>query len=160
MMFLLLYSSGLRRNELLHLKITDIITNDGKYRIHINKGKRDKDHYTVLSKKLLPELREYFKTYRPVNYLFNGRAPSEPMSAAGLRHAMVANAKKAAITRDVNLNILRHCFASHALEEGMNIKTLQHLLGYSSSNTTMVYLHVSAVPLEKALYPLGRWAQP
>ena len=159
MMFQLLYSSGLRRNELLHLKIEDIITNDGKYRIRINKGKGGKDRYTVLSEKLLPQLRSYFQAQRPKKYLFNGRTPGERMSAAGLRHAMISAAKKAAITREVNLHILRHCFASHALEEGMNIKTLQYLLGHSSINTTMVYLHVSDVPLKKAFSPLDRWTQ-
>lgn len=160
MMFQLLYSSGLRRNELLHLKIEDIITDDGKYRIRINKGKGDKDRYTVLSKKLLPQLRAYFQAYRPKKYLFNGRVPGQRMSSAGLRHAIMAATKRAGITRVVNLHILRHCFASHALEEGMNIKTLQYLLGHSSINTTMVYLHVSEVPLTKAFSPLDRWTQP
>lgn len=156
-MLQLLYSSGLRRNELLQLKIEDIITDDGKYRIRINKGKGDKDRYTVLSKKLLPELRSYYRTYRPVNYLFNGRRQGERMSKAGLRHALAAAVKQAGITREVNLHILRHCFASHSLEEGMNIKTLQYLLGHSSINTTLVYLHVSEVPLQKAFSPLDRW---
>ena len=111
----------MRRNELLHLKIEDIITDDGKYRIRINKGKGDKDRYTVLSKKLLPQLRAYYQAYRPEKYLFNGRVPGQPMSPAGLRHAMITSTKRAGITRVVNLHILRHCFASHALEEGMNI---------------------------------------
>ena len=65
--------------------------------------------------------------------------------------------KRAAITNQVNLHILRHCFASHALEEGMNINTLQYLLGHSNVQTTMVYLHVSEVPLSKAFSPLDRW---
>ncbi len=156
-MFRLLYSSGLRRNELLHLKIEDIITDDGKHRVRIIKGKGGKDRYTVLSLKVLEELREYFKRYHPVKYLFNGRAPGERLSAAGLRHALAAATKRAAITKEVNLHILRHCFASHALEEGMNIKTLQYLLGHSSVQTTMVYLHVSEVPLSKAFSPLDCW---
>ena len=159
-MFRLLYSSGLRRNELLYLKIADIITSDGKLRIRINKGKGGKDRYTVLSELVLSELREYFKAYRPVTYLFNGREPGQRMSAAGLRHAITEAAKKAGITRNVNLHILRHCFASHALEEGMNIKTLQYLMGHSSVHTTMIYLHVSEVPLEKAFSPLDKWKRP
>lgn len=158
-MLRLLYSSGLRRNELLHLKITDIITDDGKFRIRINKGKGSKDRYTVLSPLVLKELRGYYITYLPKTYLFNGREKGQRMSTAGLRHALNDAAKRAAITRNVNLHILRHCFASHALEEGMNIKTLQHLMGHSSINTTMVYLHVSEVPLEKAFSPLDRWEQ-
>lgn len=88
-----------------------------------------------------------------------GRVPGQPMSSAGLRHAMIASTKRAGITREVNLHILRHCFASHALEEGMNIKTLQYLLGHSSINTTMIYLHISEVPLTKAFSPLDRWAK-
>ena len=159
-MFRLIYSSGLRRNELLYLKITDIITSDGKNRIRINKGKGGKDRYTVLSELVLSELREYFKIYRPVDYLFNGREPGQRMSPAGLRHAMTEAAKKAAIARNINLHILRHCFASHALEEGMNIKTLQYLMGHSSVHTTMIYLHVSEVPLEKAFSPLDKWERP
>ena len=159
-MFRLLYSSGLRRNELLYLKIEDIITSDGKNRIRINKGKGGKDRYTVLSELVLSELRDYFKAYRPITYLFNGREPGQRMSAAGLRHAITEAAKKAGITRNVNLHILRHCFASHALEEGMNIKTLQYLMGHSSVHTTMIYLHVSEVPLEKAFSPLDKWKRP
>lgn len=159
-MFRLLYSSGLRRNELLYLKIGDIITTDGQNRIRINKGKGGKDRYTVLSELVLTELREYFKVYRPVDYLFNGREPGQRMSPAGLRHAMTEATKKAGISRNINLHILRHCFASHALEEGMNIKTLQYLMGHSSVLTTMVYLHVSEVPLQKAFSPLDKWKRP
>jgi integrase/recombinase XerD len=159
-MFRLLYSSGLRRNELLYLKIEDIITSDGKNRIRINKGKGGKDRYTVLSENVLLELRQYFKAYKPVTYLFNGREPGQRMSPAGLRHAMSEAAKKAGISRNINLHILRHCFASHALEEGMNIKTLQYLMGHSSVHTTMIYLHVSEVPLEKAFSPLDKWEKP
>lgn len=157
--FSLIYSSGLRRNELLNLKLTDLITDDGKLRIRINKGKGAKDRYTVLSERLLPELRSYYKRYRPKVYLFNGRVSGQKLSAGALRHALAAAVKKAGITREVNLHILRHCFASHALEDGLNIKTLQYLLGHSSIHTTMVYLHVSEVPLFKAFSPLDRWEE-
>lgn len=157
MMLKLLYSSGLRRNELLNLKIEDIITNDGKFRIRINRSKGNKDRYTVLSKSLLPELRQYFKAYQPRIYLFNGRRKSESMSTGGIRHALKMAVKKSGIKKDVNLHILRHCFASHCLEDGMNIRTLQELLGHASILTTMVYLHVSDIPLLKAFSPLDKW---
>lgn len=156
-MFRLLYSSGLRRGEILRLTTDDLITKDGKCRIRINQGKGNKDRYTVLSKKVLPELREYYLSYRPKNYLFNGRFKGSPMTAGGLRHALIAAVKRACIKKDVNLHILRHCFASHALEEGINLKTLQYLLGHSSIKTTMVYLHISEVPLSKAFSPLDAW---
>lgn len=156
-MLLLVYSSGLRRNELLNLKIEDVITKDGKFRIRINRSKGNKDRYTVLSKELLPELRKYFKIYAPRIYLFNGRYKSQPMSAGGLRHALKMAIKQSGMKREINLHILRHCFASHCLEDGMNIRTLQELLGHASILTTMVYLHVSDIPLLKAFSPFDNW---
>jgi len=156
-MFRLLYSSGLRRGEILRLTVDDLITKDGKFRIRINCSKGNKDRYTVLSKKVLPELREYYLSYRPKNYLFNGRYKGSPMTAGGLRHALTSAVKRAGINKDVNLHILRHCFASHALEEGMNLKTLQYLLGQRYIKTKMIYLHISEVPLSNAFSPLDAW---
>ena len=156
-MFRLLYSSGLRRGEILRLTPNDLITKDGKSAIRINCSKGNKDRYTVLSKKVLLELRQYYLSARPKKYLFNGRYKGSPMTAGGLRHALTSAVKRAGINKEVNLHILRHCFASHALEEGMNLKTLQYLLGHSSIKTTMIYLHISEVPLSKAFSPLDAW---
>jgi site-specific recombinase XerD len=156
-MFRLMYSSGLRRSELAHLKIVDIETQDGKMRIRINKGKGSKDRYTVLSSTILEELRIYFKMSKPKEYLFNGRVKGERMSLGGIRHALVQAVKRARLTKRVNMHILRHCFASHALEDGLNIKTLQYLLGHQSIKTTLIYLHVSDVPLSKSFSPLDNW---
>ena len=158
-MFRLIYSSGLRRNELLNLKIEDIITDDGKYRIRINRSKGNKDRYTVLSKRLLPELRNYYKIYRPKVYLFNGQKTGERMSPGAVRHALLRAVKRSGIKKGINLHILRHCFASHALEEGMNIRTLQELLGHASIQTTIIYLHVSDIPLYKAFSPFDLWRE-
>jgi site-specific recombinase XerD len=156
-MFRLMYSSGLRRCELTRLTPEDIDTKDGKCRVRVLNGKGRKDRYTVLSKKVLEELREYYTTCRPKGYLFNGRRRGEPMSNEGLRHALEAAVNKAGIKNDVNMHILRHCFASHCIEHGMNIKTLQYLMGHSSVQTTMVYLHISEVPLEHAFSPIDKW---
>jgi len=153
-MFRLLYSAGLRRMELLNLKIEDIETKDGKFRIRINNGKGGKDRYTVLSKKVHKELQDYYRQCYPKVYLFNGRQKGQPMSPEGLRHALNAAVKRSGIIKEVNLHILRHCFASHALEDGMSIKTLQHLMGHSSINTTLIYLHISDIPLRGAFSPL------
>jgi integrase/recombinase XerD len=158
-MFRLLYSSGLRRGEILRLTTDDLITKDGKSQIRINCSKGGKDRYTVLSGKVLVELRDYYLSFRPKKYLFNGRFKGDPMTPGALRHALKAAVKRAGINKEVNLHILRHCFASHALEEGMNLKTLQYLLGHSTVQTTMVYLHVSEVPLSKAFSPLDAWEQ-
>jgi site-specific recombinase XerD len=156
-MFRLIYSSGLRRSELRHLKIHDLETKDGKCRIRIVKGKGKKDRYTILSKKVLQELRAYFKKYRPKVYLFNGRKKGHKISEGAIRHALQNARKKSGITTDVTMHVLRHCFATHCLEHGMYIKRLQMLLGHSSLNTTLIYLQVSETPLVADFSPLDIW---
>jgi site-specific recombinase XerD len=141
------------------LKISDIDTKDGQMRIRVNKGKGGKDRYTVLSHTILKELRIYFKMCQPKDYLFNGQRKGTPMSKGALRHALDAAVKRSGLTCSVNPHLLRHCFASHALEDGMNIKTLQHLLGHQSIQTTLIYLHVSETPLLKAFSPLDNWEE-
>ena len=158
LMLSMLYASGLRRNELLNLRIENIETNDGKFRIRINRSKGNKDRYTVLSEKLLPELRAYYQAFKPKDYLFNGRTKGRPMTASGLAHALKMANKKSGVKR-INLHILRHCFASHALEDGMNLRTLQDILGHASIKTTMIYLHVSEVPLFKGFSPFDNWGE-
>ena len=147
-MFRLIYSSGLRRSEMRHLKIHDIETKDGK-------GK--KDRYTILSKKVLIELREYFLKYRPKVYLFNGRKKAYKISEGAMSHALEDARKRSGITREVTMHVLRHCFATHCLEHGMYIKRLQTLLGHSSLNTTLIYLQVSETPLVPDFSPLDVW---
>lgn len=156
-MFRLMYSAGLRRSELVNLRITDIETQDHQMRIRINNGKGSKDRYTVLSHTILLELREYYQMCKPVGYLFNGRIKGEPMSFGGVRHALISAIKRSGLAKDINLHTLRHCFASHALEDGLNIKTLQYLLGHQSIHTTLIYLHISTIPLSKAFSPLDTW---
>ena len=156
-MFRLMYSAGLRRGELVKLKIADIETQDGKMRIRINKGKGGKDRYTILSKTILEELRVYFLSAKPKIYLFNGQTKGQPMHPSSVRHALKKGLKNSRLKRNLNMHILRHCFASHALEDGLNIKTLQYLLGHQSILTTLIYLHVSDIPLSKAFSPLDTW---
>ena len=156
-MFRLIYSSGLRRSELRYLKIEDIETKDGKCRLRIVKGKGKKDRYTVLSKSVLVELRAYFKKYRPKVYLFNGRKKGLKISEGAIRHALENARKKSGIKREVTMHVLRHCFATHCLEQGMYIKRLQLLLGHSSLNTTLIYLQVSETPLVPDFSPLDSW---
>ncbi|MCP4441465.1 MAG: tyrosine-type recombinase/integrase [Aureispira sp.] len=156
-LFRLLYSSGLRRMELLNLKLNDIETKDGKMRIRVNQGKGGKDRYTVLSQTILKELRSYFTRCRPKIHFFNGQKKGSQMSKGALRYALDAAVKKSGLNRSVNPHLLRHCFASHALEDGMNIKTLQQLLGHQSIHTTLIYLHISEIPLSKAFSPLDKW---
>jgi site-specific recombinase XerD len=155
----LIYGSGLRRNELIHLRIRDIETQDGKCRIRINKSKGCKDRYTVLSRKILPELRAYYQACRPKEYLFNGQKKGQAMSQELLRYIMAKALGRSGIQKEVTLHTLRHCFASHSLEDGMNIRSLQQLLGHASLESTMVYLHVSEVPLKGTFSPLDKLEQ-
>jgi site-specific recombinase XerD len=150
----LVYGSGLRRSELIHLKIEDIDTKDGKCRVRVNKGKGNKDRYTVLSHKVLDELKAYYIACRPKVYLFNGQRKGEPMSKGLLRHILVEARKRSSISKSFSMHSLRHSFATHCLEDGLPLTTLQSLLGHSSIQTTMIYLHVSEVPLSKAFSPL------
>jgi integrase/recombinase XerD len=153
-MLRLIYGSGLRRSEIVNLRISDIDTDNGKCRIRINRGKGKKDRYTVLSKKVLEELRSYFVAYKPTVYLFNGQKKGRPASGGFLGYMVRGAKKKSGITKPVNLHVLRHCFASHALEDGMSLKALQELMGHSSIQTTMLYLHVSEVPHKANFSPL------
>ena len=155
--FRLIYSSGLRRSELLHLKIADIETHDGKCRLRIVKGKGKKDRYTILSHTVLKELRAYYKKYLPKVYLFNGRKKGFKLSEGALRHALENGRKASGINKEVTMHVLRHCFATHCLEHGMYIKRLQQLLGHSSLNTTLIYLQVSQTPLVPDFSPLDLW---
>lgn len=156
-LFRLMYSSGLRRSELRHLKIQDIETQDGKCRIRVVKGKGKKDRYTVLSKCVHQELRAYYIKYQPKIYLFNGRKKGQMISEGAMNHAIRDARKRSGIDREITMHVLRHCFATHCLEHGMYIKRLQMLLGHSSLNTTLIYLQVSQTPLVPDFSPLDIW---
>jgi len=136
----LLYSSGLRRSELLNLKIEDI---DGKrVLITVNGAKGNKDRMTVLSPTVLEELRTYFKEYRPQTYLFEGPR-NKPYSASGVLKLIANAAKKAGIQKKVTPHMLRSSFATHLLEDGTDIRHIQLLLGHDSTKTTEIYTHVA-----------------
>ena len=156
-LFRLIYSSGLRRCELIHLKIRDVDTADGKCRLRINNSKGDKDRYVPLSTAVRDELRAYYKSARPVEYLFNGRIKGDRMSESAIRHAFNGALTKSKLSKSITLHTLRHSFATHAIEHGMHIKQLQKIMGHSSVNTTMIYLHISEVPYFKPFSPLDKW---
>lgn len=150
----LLYGSGLRRSEVINLRLEDIDTDDGKYRIRVNKGKGLKDRYTVLSTRLAKNLEDYYTQYNPINYLINGQPRGSKMSTSLIAHYLNKLRLKCGIVKKVNSRTIRHSFATHALEDGMPIIMLQKLLGHSSIFTTMIYLHVSEVNLKSAFSPL------
>ena len=140
-MISLIYSAGLRRSELLNLTPKDIISERMLVRIM---GKGRKCRYSLLSEKLLKELREYFKEYRPQKWLFEGETPGEPYSASALVKILKEAATHAGIKYRVHVHMLRHSFATHLLEQGTDLRTIQELLGHNDIKTTSIYLHVTS----------------
>lgn len=136
----LLYSAGLRRSELLHLKINDI--DSKRMLIRINGAKGNKDRFTLLSETVLNDLRVYFKKYKPEIYLFEGENKG-PYSATSVLKIINNACKKANIRKKVSPHVLRHSFATHLLEAGTDLRYIQTLLGHNSPKTTEIYTHVA-----------------
>ncbi len=136
----LLYSSGLRRSELLNLTINDI--DSKRMVVKVNNAKGNKDRISVLSPSILKDLQDYYKEYRPKKYLFEGQKGNKYSVTSVLNIISVA-AKKAGISKRVTPHMLRHSFATHLLENGTDIRHIQLLLGHSSTKTTEIYTHVA-----------------
>ena len=148
------YSAGLRASETIHLKPKHI---NSKTMLIKVKGKGKKDRYTLLSKKLLIELRTYYKKYRPKIYLFPssfGKNKDQTLSYETIRSVYEDARKKAGVKRGVGVHTLRHSFATHLLEAGYDIRKIQVLMGHARLTTTMIYLHVSRQTLSKIPSPL------
>ena len=148
----LIYSAGLRGQEVINLKISDVDF-DRKV-IHIRQSKYKKDRIVPLAETMVVGLKKYLKAENPHLWLFNGKEPDGRYSVRGLSWVMRENLKKTSITKDVNLHSLRHSYATHLLEQGLNIVTLKELLGHADITTTMLYLHVAQCPLIKPHSPL------
>jgi len=146
-----LYSAGLRRSELINLKITDI--DSQRMLIRINDSKGNKDRYTLLSEKLLKLLRDYYKFCKPKYWLFEGQGGGQ-YSATSIANILRKALKKARINKHATPHTLRHSFATHLLEQGINLRYIQELLGHSSIKTTEIYTHVSSKQLSKIKNPL------
>ncbi len=145
-MFMTMYSGGLRVSELLELKASDI--DSARMLIRIRQGKGRKDRYVGLSERLLLLLKEYWKARRPTDYLFPGRFPGKPMTRASAGLLCRKIAKQAGLTKRVTPHTLRHSYATHLLECGTDLRTIQILLGHRSIRTTALYTHVSRKTLE------------
>lgn len=134
------YSAGLRLNEVTHLRVSDIDSKRMTIRVQQGKGKRDR--YTLLSPTLLLHLRSYWKQHRPYPWLFPGRDKNTPLSDASVQRAFKLARDKAGIRKKASVHTLRHSFATHLLEQGVNLFTIKELLGHSSILTTLIYLHL------------------
>jgi len=148
----LIYSAGLRGAEVINLKISDI--DFERKTIHIRQSKYKKDRIVPLSPTMSIGLKKYLKTENPHIWLFNGKQPGSRYSIRGLSWVLRENLKKTNITKQVNLHTLRHSYATHLLEEGLNIVTLKALLGHAEITTTMIYLHVAQCETIKPHSPL------
>jgi integrase/recombinase XerD len=155
---LILYGTGIRREELVRLKVGDI--DSSRMLIHVRQGKGRKDREIMLSPKLLAELREYWRQARPrtKTYLFPGKGRHQngdvPMQAKSVFDAVRQAAKRAHIDKHVHPHTLRHSFATHLLESGAELRTIQLLLGHADLRTTSRYLHLSTRHLKAAPSPL------
>ena len=148
------YSAGLRASETINLKAENI---DSKRMLIKVKGKGDKERYTLLSKRLLPELRHYYKTYPPKTYLFPSsykHKKHQALSYESVRCIYENARKKVGVKNGVGIHTMRHSFATHLLEAGYDIRKIQVLMGHSRLSTTMIYLHVSRTTLSKIPSPL------
>ena len=139
-MLMLVYSAGMRLGEAINLQITDIQSDIN--RIHIRAAKGKKDRYTLLSEKALAILREYYKVYRPVYWLFEG-ATGGQYSERSLQEVFTQAKVKSKVNPNATLHWLRHSFATHLLEQGIDLRYIQELLGHQSSKTTEIYTHIT-----------------
>jgi site-specific recombinase XerD len=145
----LLYSAGLRLSECIALKPHHI--ESGRMKIRVEQGKGKKDRYTILSQRALLLLREYFKAYKPERWLFEGRKGH--LHPRMLNKILCTATAKAKINKPVTPHTLRHCFATHLLEQGVSLQVIQQFLGHSSIKTTTIYTHVTSVMLDKVVSP-------
>src|SRR5438309_8077861 len=157
-MLMTLYSTGMRRAELCHLKVEDI--DSVRMLVHIRHGKRNRDRDVPLSPKLLDTLREYWRWMRPKTYLFPGTEHNwradKPITPKVLWEACREAAQRAGITKAVRPHLLRHSYATHLVETGADLPTVQLLLGHSDLKAPSIYLHLSERHLKAAGTPLDK----
>ncbi len=147
----LIYGSGLRIGEALNLKLNDI--DSKRMQIRILGGKGNKDRYTILAKSLLKLLREYYREFKPKEYLFEGHYGGK-YSATSAGKILSKTIEKSGVPKRGGLHSLRHSFATHLLESGTDLRYIQELLGHNSSKTTEIYTHVSNKYLQQIKSPL------
>lgn len=151
-LLMLVYSGGLRIGETLNLKVGDINSERGVIEIHAGKG--NKDRQVPLSRRALELLREYYKYYKPVYYLFEGETAGKPYSPRSAQNVIRRSVQRAGINKHVTMHTLRHSYATHLMERGVGLRYIQEILGHSSPKTTMIYTHVSGKRLRDVVSPL------
>ncbi len=148
------YAAGLRLSEVIGLRVDDVDSKRMVIRVRQAKGRRDR--YVMLSPRLLTLLREYWKLERPTDWLFPGDVPGNPITGKAVHKICVRAAENAGLGKHVTVHTLRHSFATHLLEAGTDIRTIQILLGHRKLETTAIYTHVSPATVEATQSPLDR----
>ena len=152
--FSLAYGAGLRVAEVASLKVSDI--DSKRMLLRVEQGKRRKDRYAMLSPKMLELLRNWWRIERPKVWLFPGRDPIKPLSTRQLNRAVHEAASRAGIDKRVSPHTLRHSFATHLLEEHVDIRVIQVLLGHAKLETTAIYAQVATRTISAVTSPLDR----
>jgi site-specific recombinase XerD len=146
------YGAGLRAAEVISLKVGDI--DSKRMVIRVEQGKGRKDRYVMLSPQLLDLLRDWWRTARPQGWLFPGRDRVRPMTTRQLNYACHAAADRAGIDKRVSLHTLRHSFATHLLEQNIDIRVIQVLLGHAKLDSTALYTRVATKTIQQVISPL------
>lgn len=144
-MLLTTYAAGLRLNEVLHLRVGDI--DSARMTLRVEQGKGGRDRYTVLSAHLLVALRAYWRVARPTTWLFPSSSRPAPMDPSALQKIYYRAKRRAGISKPGGIHGLRHAFATHLLEAGVDVHTIQRLLGHRSITTTARYWHLTHASL-------------
>jgi integrase/recombinase XerD len=151
LMISIIYACGLRRSELVNLRLTDMDSKRGLLIIKQSKGK--KDRLVPMPESLFAISRDYYKQYRPVQWLFEGQTPGEPYDERSLASVFKKALKLSKITKPASLHWLRHSYATHLMESGTDLRIIQELLGHNSSRTTEIYTHVSTRNIQQIRSP-------
>ena len=153
-----LYSAGLRLGECAALKVSDI--DSGRMSVRVEMGKGKKDRYSILSQRALEILRNYVKIYRPKEWLFRGRDICNPIHRRSIQKIVENAGHKAGICKNIHPHTMRHSFATHLLEAGVQLQIIQQLLGHSNLKTTTIYTHVTSVMLQNVKSPFDMIPEP
>lgn len=148
----MVYSSGLRVSEVVSLEIKDI--DSIRMLVHVKQGKGKKDRYTILSNVALDLLRRYFRMYRPKRWLFEGAEHNRHLTERSAQRIFKKACERTNINKKVSIHNLRHSFATHLLEAGVDLRYIQELLGHQNTKTTEIYTHVTKKSIEKIQSPL------
>lgn len=153
-LFSLIYDGGLRISEVINLQINDV--DFDRKQLHIRQSKHKKDRYVPISSLTLKGLTDYLNTSHPTNYLFNGKVRGEKISREGIRHAFRSCKAKAGITKPACIHTLRHSYATHLIEMGLDIVSVKNQLGHSEIATTMMYLHIAKSNPKAGFAPMDK----